>query len=261
MQSVDRSSVKPWHKHTGERWLLGYNSASPQHPRPAQESFTNIMFILKRQDVEISTIQHPKRDQQIPILNYQGQSFRLISVFSANQAEDAKAFWRDLTDNRGKVCVLLEEPDRYTVWGKVRLEQLGAEGSHDAKIVPFTQACIILLQTVYMDIEDLLGGRQAGLFQKDIAEVFKQWHFPQADSPQAVKQLLSIDPLTALQVPSWEEHHLITLLQELYRLGKEYFGNTNFAEGVGDVLQDMSAADRAQFLEWLQSSPLGKLWR
>ncbi|MEW6492170.1 MAG: Npun_F0813 family protein [Cyanobacteriota bacterium] len=219
------------------------------------------MFILKRQDVEISSIQHPKRDQQIPILNYQGQSFRLISVFSAHQAEEAKAFWRDLTDNRGKVCVLLEEPDRYSVWGKIRIDQLGTESGADAKLVPFTQACLLLLQTVYIDVEDLLGGRQAGLFQKDLSDVFQKWHFPQADSPAAVKHLLNIDPLTTLQVPAWEEHHIITLLQELYRLGKEYFGNTNFAEGVRDILQDMPVAEQNQFMEWLQSTPLGKLWR
>jgi hypothetical protein len=219
------------------------------------------MFILKRQDVEISSIQHPKREQQIPILTYQGQTFRLISVFSANQAEEAKSFWRDLTDNRGKVCVLLEEPDRYSVWGKIRLEQLGNEVGPDSKVVPYTQACLLLLQTVYIDVEDLLGARQAGLFQKDITNVFRQWHFPQADSPEAVNQLLTIDPLTTLQVPPWEEHHLITLLQELYRLGKAYFGNANFAEGVRDILQDMPATDQTQFIDWLNQSPLGKLWR
>ncbi|HBB34580.1 MAG TPA: hypothetical protein DDZ80_30905 [Cyanobacteria bacterium UBA8803] len=219
------------------------------------------MFILKRQDVEISSMQHPKREQQIPILSYQGQTFRLISVFRANQAEEARAFWRDLTDNRGKACVLLEEPDRYSVWGKIRLEQLGSEVGPDSRIIPYTQACLLLLQTVSMDIEDLLGHRQAGLFHKDITEVFQQWHFPQADSPDAVKNLLSLDPLNSLQVPPWEEHHLITLLQELYRLGKEYFGNTNFAEGVSDLLQDMPENDQTQFIDWLQSSPLGKLWR
>ncbi|MBE9128158.1 Npun_F0813 family protein [Coleofasciculus sp. LEGE 07081] len=219
------------------------------------------MFILKRQDVEISSIQHPKREQQIPILSYQGQTFRLISVFRANQAEEARAFWRDLTDNQGKACVLLEEPDRYSVWGKIRLEQLGTEVGPDSKIVPYTQACLLLLQTIYLDVEDMLGNRQAGLFQKDIGEVFQQWHFPQADSSEAVNHLLSVDALTTLQVPPWEEHHLITLLQELYRLGKEYFGNANFAEGVEDILLDMSETERAQFMDWLKSSPLGKLWR
>jgi hypothetical protein len=219
------------------------------------------MFILKRQDVEISSIQHPKREQQIPILSYQGQTFRLISVFSAQQAEEAKAFWRDLTDNRGKACVLLEEPDRYSVWGKIRLEQLGTEVGPDTKIAPYIQACLLILQTVYLDVEDLLGSRQAGLFEKDIVKVLQQWQFPQADSPEAVERLLTIDPLTTLQLPPWEEHHLITLLQELYRLGKEYFGNDNFAEGVEEILQDMPAKERSQFVEWLNRSPLGKLWR
>ena len=219
------------------------------------------MFILKRQDVEISSIQHPKREQQIPILSYQGQTFRLISVFSAQQAEEAKAFWRDLTDNRGKACVLLEEPDRFSVWGKIRLEQLGKETGPDSTVIPYTQACLLLLQTVYIDVEDLLGNRQAKLFQKDITEIFRQWHFPQADSAEAVNHLLTMDPLTTLQVPPWEEHHLITLLQELHRLGKEYFGSTNFAEGVSDILQDMPDNDQTQFIQWLQSSPLGKLWR
>lgn len=236
-------------------------STSHSIPRPGHESFASVMFILKRQDVEISSIQHPKREQQIPILTYQGQTFRLISVFGAKQAEEAKAFWRDLTDHRGKVCVLLEEPDRYSVWGKIRLEQLGTEVGPDVKVGPYTQACLLLLQTVYIDIEDLLGARQAGLFQKDITNIFRQWKFPQADKPEAVNHLLTIDPLTTLQVPPWEEHHLITLLQELHRLGKEYFGNTNFAEGVSDILQDMPASERTQFIEWLQSSALGKLWR
>lgn len=219
------------------------------------------MFILKRQDVEISSIQHPKREQQIPILNYQGQTFRLLSVFAANQAEEARAFWRDLTDNRGKACVLLEEPDRYSIWGKIRLEQLATDAGSDVKITPITQACLLLLQAVYIDIEDLLGNRQAGLFQKDLTDVFRQWHFPGADSPQAVKNLLTMDPLTSLQIPAWEEHHLITLLQELHRLGKEYFGNTNFAQGVKDTLQDMQQGELNQFIEWLNQSPLGKLWR
>jgi hypothetical protein len=219
------------------------------------------MFILKRQDVEISSMKHPKRDQQIPVLSYQGQAFRLISVFSASQAEEAKAFWRELTDNRGKACVLLEESDRYSVWGKVRLEQIGNDGLVDTKIIPFTQACLLLLQTVYLDVEDLLGNRQAKLFQKDIGHVFQQWRFPQADTPQSVENLLSLDPLEMLQVPPWEEHHLITLLQELYRIGKAYFGNSNFAEGIGDIIADLPENDQKQFKEWLNQTPLGKLWR
>jgi hypothetical protein len=221
------------------------------------------MFILKRQDVEITSFQHPKRDQPIPILNYQGQTFRLISAFSGKQAEEARALWRDLTDNRGKACVLLEEPDRYSVWGKVRLDQLANEevgGGSEAKATLFVQACILLLQAVYFDVEDLLGARQAASFQKDITKVFQQGKFPQADSPEAIKNLLTVDPLNSLQMPSWQEQHLNTLLQELHRLGKSYFGNTNFAEGISEILQDMPAGDRSQFIAWLKQSTLAKLW-
>jgi len=156
------------------------------------------MFILKRQDVEISNFQHPKRDQQIPILNYQGQTFRLISAFNGKQAEDARALWRDLTDNRGKACVLLEEPDRYSVWGKVRLDQLAGEepaSTESASSPLFAQGCLLLLQAVYFDVEDLLGARQAASFQKDIAKIFQQGNFPQADSADAIKNWLTVSPL------------------------------------------------------------------
>lgn len=223
------------------------------------------MLILKRQDVEISSIQHPKREQKIPILKYQDQSFRLISVFAQDQAEEAKNFWRELTDNQGKFCILLEEPNRHSVWGRIRLDQIGikeADLENDLNITPLAQAGLLLLQTVYIDVEDLLGNRQAKQFQKDIGQVLSDWKFPEVEKPEAIgRLLLQVDPLDLSQIPPWEEHHVITLLQELYRLGKDYFGNTTFAEEVEDILQDQPAQERKQFLSWLQQSPLGKQWQ
>ncbi|MBF2007823.1 MAG: hypothetical protein IGS49_20815 [Chlorogloeopsis fritschii C42_A2020_084] len=217
------------------------------------------MFILKKQDVEISTIQHPKRDQQIPVLHYQGQTFRLISVFKASQEEEARALWRDFTDNQGKACVLLEEPERFSVWGKIRLDQLSSDTGDRARLDVFTKASILLLQAVYMDIEDFLGSRQAALFKKEITATLQQWQFPQVASPEEVKNLLEMNPHKE-QVPNWQEHHIITLLQELHRLGKGYFGNTNFAHSVVDKLQGMPEEERSLFLGWLNQSPLSKLW-
>jgi hypothetical protein len=219
------------------------------------------MFILKRQDVEISSVQHPKTGQQIPILNYQGQSFRLINVFGAAQAEEARAFWRDLTDNRGKACVLLEEPDRYSVWGKIKIDQIGEDGGGAgiAAAPVLTQACLLLMQAVYFDIEDLLGNRQASAFQKEITQVLQKWKFPQVDSPKAVKKLLEMDPLEE-KMPAWQEHHITTLLQELFNLGKQYFGNDSFVAGAVDALQDLQQGDRKQFIDWINQYPLGKLW-
>jgi hypothetical protein len=219
------------------------------------------MFILKRQDVEISSIQHPKKDQQVPILSYQGQTFRLISVFKASQEEEARALWRELTDNRGKACVLLEEPERFSVWGKIRLEQLGNDTGSHGKTGILIQASILLLQGVSIDIEEFLGARQAALFEKDIVEVFKQKQFPQTSSLEAVKYLVSTNPLPTAKIPDWQENHVVILLQELHRLGKSYFGNANFTKQVIYKLEDMPEAERSLFLTWLNQSPLGKLWQ
>ncbi|GAP95940.1 Npun_F0813 family protein [Leptolyngbya sp. NIES-2104] len=221
------------------------------------------MFILKRQDVEISSIQHPKRDQKVPILSYQGQTFRLIQVFSAGQEEDARSFWRDLTDNQGKACVLLEEPERYSVWGKVRLDQLGIElpaQEGGAVSAVFTQACLLMLQAMYIDIEDLMGTKQATSFERDLANVLQQWRFPQTESPTAIKQLLTVNPLNSLHTPTWQESLLNVLLQELHRLGKAYFGKSAFVDRILDALQDLPQGERSRFLEWLNHSPTGKLW-
>jgi hypothetical protein len=228
------------------------------------------MFILKRQDVDIYSIQHPKKDQQVPILQYQGQAFRLISIFSAAQEEEARALWRDLTDNRGKACVLLEEPERYSVWGKVRLEHLNSEATEEQTAGSETvgevatccvQACLLLLQAVFVDIEDLLGTRQSTAFRKELTTVFQQFRLPQTNASEAVDQLLQVDPLALVQIPTWRAGHIDLLLQELYRLGKQHFGNANFVERAMQALQDMPPKERSLFLSWLKQAPAGRLWQ
>ncbi|MDB9528736.1 hypothetical protein PN498_22280 [Oscillatoria sp. CS-180] len=221
------------------------------------------MFILKRQDVDIKNIQHPSTDQPIPILHYQEQTFRLLSVFTAAQEEDAMALWRDLTDNRGKACVLLEEAERYSVWGKIRLDSLST-GQSNAKTSGtaeqlLIQGCLLLLQALFIDVEDLLGNKQAALFEQDITSVLTQWQFPQVTSAKTVKTLLTMDPL-ATQVPAWKEQHLLKLLEELHRLGKDCFGNANFTERSLEALEDLPANNRQKFMTWLQQSPPGQLW-
>lgn len=216
------------------------------------------MFILQRQDVEIANVQHPKREQQIPILKYQDQTFRLISVFEAAQAEEAKIFWKDLTDNQGKFCVLLQEDHRHSVWGRFKISQLAQEA--ESVSLAHIQACLIITQVVYFDIEELLGGRQAKLFQKEITKGLQGRQIPGIGSEQDTNKLLNVDPLGNFTPPKWDEQHLLAILQETYRLGKEFLGNTNFASELDEILQDMSAEDQKDFLGWLQGSTIGKQW-
>ncbi len=225
------------------------------------------MFILRRQDVEVSSVQHPRKDQKIPILTYQGMTFRLLSVFQAHQEDDARSLWRDLTDNQGKACVLLEEPDRYSVWGKVRLDQLSADLSSSEMpaqegISPLLiQASLLMLQTTHLDIEDLMGTKQGNAFLRDVAGMFQKGGFQAAMTSDQVQQVLTADPLNSLQLPPWREAQVISLLQEVHRLGRVYFGNFGFVRNALDALQDLSAVDRAAFLDWLSRSPVASLWK
>ena len=47
----------------------------------------------------------------------------------------------------------------------------------------------------------------------------------------------------------------------MYRIGKAYFGNGSFAEGIDEVLVDMPADEQKYFMSWLGQSPLGQMWR
>lgn len=228
------------------------------------------MFILKRQDVDITSVQHPTKDQKIPILNYQSMTFRLLSVFPAAQADEARSLWRELTDNQGKACVLLEEAERYSIWGKIRLEQLVGElsppkaarsANGNAPLSPvFTQACLLMLQAIYIDVEDLLGAKQSDAFQQDLMRVFEQGKFANTGSLEAVVQLLTHDPLKSLQPPAWSESQLVELLQEMHRLGKTYFGGNAFHQRALEALQELSSHDQNLFSDWLKQSPAGSIW-
>lgn len=218
------------------------------------------MFILKREEVEIVNVKHPSQERKIPILKYNNQTFRLINVFPAEKAEEAINAWRDLADNQHKFCILLEETERYSVWGKIKLKQdLGEQTKED--LLPLIQASILILQTVYLDIEDLFGSRQAERFIEEITGIFREGKFPEIDSQQTVKNLLKMDPLDKMVIPSWQENHLSTLLEELHRLGKDYFGNTNFATNIQDILLDLPTSEQQSFISWLHRTSLGKLWQ
>ncbi len=223
------------------------------------------MFILKRQDVEIGSFQHPSKEQKIPILSYQGQTFRLLSVFNAAQEEDARTLWRELTDNRGKACVLLEEPERFSVWGKIHLEQLSADTKKPAVttggISPaFVKAGVLVIQAMYEDIEDLLGAKQAKRFEGDLADVGQQMRLPQMMSADAVAGLLRLNPLSA-SLPPWQTNHLNTIFKELHRIGRNYFGRSNFTERALEALEDLSPPERDAFLTWLKQLSSGHLWQ
>ncbi|MEA5486048.1 MULTISPECIES: Npun_F0813 family protein [Pseudanabaena] len=218
------------------------------------------MFILKRQDVEIINVQNPQnKDQQIPILQYQGQTFRLLNMFGDNR-DEALALWRDLTDNKGKACVLLEEPQRFSVWGRVKLDQLHTVPTQSSSAgTHLVQGCLLILQAVYIEVEDLLGVRQASSFKQDLLKFMQQGKFAQSENIASLEEVLSINPLNSVQIPNWDESKLQLLLGEVHRLASSYFGNSSFVDSAIDALNELPEA--SSVTAWLAKTPKGKLWK
>ena len=218
------------------------------------------MFILKRQDVEIVNVQNPQnKDQQIPILQYQGQTFRLLNMFGDNR-DEALGLWRDLTDNKGKACVLLEEPQRFSVWGRVKLNQIqttNQESSSEGTYI--VQGCLLILQAVYIEVEDLLGVRQATSFKQDLLKFMQKGKFAQGETLNALEEVLSINPLNSVQVPNWDESKLQLFLGELHRLASSYFGNSSFVDSAIDALNELP--ESVSVTTWLKNTSKGKIWQ
>ncbi len=210
------------------------------------------MFLLTPEDVEITGIQHPKRDKKIPILSYEDKTFRLLSVFGADQHAEAHAAWKDLTDNEGKLCVLLEESFRYSVWRQVRID-LGL--LHPVVPEAYAKAVIVMIQALYSDVDALLGGNQAKNFgaalEKNVAK-------PVA-AAGGLGGILRLNPTVEIP-PKWDESDLNALLLELHRLGTRFFGRSKFTRRTLAALDDLPPDDQSIFMHWLGLSFLSNLW-
>jgi hypothetical protein len=211
-----------------------------------------------------------------------------------NDREQALLFWRDLVDNKGKSCILLEEPEskRFSVWGKFVFDknlvkpavkpvvpvgstqinsvqtdqQIGSQTS-SAQIysiqidISLVKACLLILQTIYLEIEDLFGARQVSLFKQDVLKILLMGHFPQVDGMEKLERFLFAKDLANLRLPNWDDRQLQTLLQELYKISKSYFGNNLFLNATRNAIEDLPPDELAKFQTWLSKSPSGKFWQ
>ncbi len=210
------------------------------------------MFVLTLEDVQISSIQHPKRPKRVPVLSYQERTFCLLSVFQAHQQEEAQASLRDLTDNEGKVCVLLEEAHRFSLWRHIRIDR---ELLNPVLPIAYVKSCLLLIQALYGDVEQILGQKQAKAFGAALSMNAQK----PLQTMGGLGAVLKANPLIEA-VPVWGEDDLCVLLLALHRLGTQFFGRSHFALRTLSALDILPGNDKAVFLNWLRLSLLGNLW-
>lgn len=245
-----------WHRRFLEQFttdLLGCRIPERQLSNLKVAEMNENILVLKRQDVEISRVQNPDDGRLLMILRYQGQAFRLMSQFSAGQKDRAKMLCEGLVESRGQRCVLLEQGSRCSVWletiSEQRSEQVTATVSAaTTSVLSLTQICLLIIQTIADDIEDLMGASQKRAFQEDMTKVFKECLLPGANTPETINYLLTIDPLATTNLPIWEQKNLEKLFPRLARVGKKYFGNTTFVERAIDAFKELPIYSNPQFM-------------
>ena len=119
---------------------------------------------------------------------------------------------------------------------------------------------MLIIQAMYEDVADLMGDKQAKRFEGDLTEIGKSLRLPQITSNELVVGLQRKDPFSAA-LPPWQTNHLNTIFKELHRIGRSYFGRSNFTERALESLEDMAPAERDAFLTWLKQLSSGELWQ
>lgn len=229
------------------------------------------MLILNKQDVKIlpNTSSSHKVGISDLTLQYRNRTYTKLNIaFNISQLDKAKDFCQSFQQDEDKQYLLVTERYGYSIWGEVKEEQLAEKpvtqpdrSNHQtsasepqpeveflsSKNTPdITQMVLVTIQTIADDIEDLMGKRKKATFYQEVSRLFKQSLMPGAASPESIDRLLNIDPLTAKDLPEWQQKHLEAFLPKLARLGKKYYGNTTFIELIVDKIRSLPLYDRPQ---------------
>jgi hypothetical protein len=208
------------------------------------------IIVLQRSDVELSRVPDPETGRLILMMRYQGRTFRLMSQFSAGQEDRAQALCESLVESRGQCCILLKQDPLCSVW----IEIVSQQPIEAVVTVPsnteitLTQASLLIIQAIAEDIKDLMGEGQKIAFQEEMTKVFKQALLPGSESPATINPLLTINPLTATNLPKWEQKEISVLFPKVGRVGKKYFGSTTFVERAVDALKELPISNNARFM-------------
>jgi hypothetical protein len=216
------------------------------------------MFLLTRQDVEILPI---SQGQQV--LRYHAYTFRLVKVFG-DQKKEALVYWREMIDDKGMVCILLEEPQRYSVWAQIdRAAKVSEPNSVFDLPRSLIQGSLVLLKSAFKQAEQNLGTRKTKSLQQELLKVLLKSRLPIINSPEAIANLIQLDPFNKDTLPTWDDSHVQNLLGELHRLLLASNGNEKTQTIVEQSLESLNMLPSEvsiSFEQWLKTTPKGKLW-
>jgi hypothetical protein len=206
------------------------------------------MFIVNIQDVRVDKIPNPQNPiEQISILNYLNRWYVVVQFFELNQLDSAQGLWRYLTNERGSMCIIIRDVDRYSVW--TENIQKSEQEAPDLGLEPVLRVQLILIDGLWAEVRELLGQNQAASFGTEIL-----FNLPSIES---LKDLLTaitlaVQPDKSLQEYALSHKQLLVLYRELRQIGSKYLGKNYTKELLGDLHKQLPPDLTRKLQAWSQ---------
>ncbi len=206
------------------------------------------MFIVNIQDVRVDKIPNPQNPiEQISILNYLNRWYVVVQFFELTQLDSAQGLWRYLTNERGSMCIIVRDVDRYSVW--TENVQKSEQEPPDLELEPVLRVQLILIDGLWAEVRELLGQNQAASFGTEIL-----FNLPSIESLKDLLMVitLAVQPDKSLQEYALSHRQLLVLYRELRQIGSKYLGKNYTKELLGDLHKQLPSDLTQKLQAWSQ---------
>jgi hypothetical protein len=202
------------------------------------------MLIIDRQDVDICSVPAVGGSGEVLQLIYQQENYAFIQAFSSENLTTATNQYQKLIVNSGDLLLLIREDEYYSLW-RAELDRT-APSFIPVKITGSQRSGLWLVQELWLRLEDLVGPNQVRTIGEDILKTVSK-----LQSWEEIERLLSIDPLTTIELAELTDRDLEIIVNLLYSCTQRKLGQQFTTEMVEAILLDLPPEIRSGVTEIL----------
>jgi hypothetical protein len=212
------------------------------------------MAIIDSRSVHIEISTAPDQIQSELKLDYHGQRYNLVQAFADRQLELAQQRLQQLitadplSGSAIDRYLIVQEINYYSLW--VLASNHRPVSTTQGSNLELQQASIWLLQELWLQWQDLLGARQLPAFADNLLTVTNH-----LQSRSDLDRLLSLNPLTSVQLTAWIDADFIAFDRQLYQLTQKKIGHQLATNITIDIVESMPASLRSQLITILDLQP------
>ncbi len=206
------------------------------------------MLIVNIQNVQVREITDSNNPQQKrSVLTYLDRQYGLVQVFPLNQLNIAQNLGKHLTEDRSQACLILQENHQYSVWTE-QTKQLATTDPIDPRLEFVFRTQMILLNSLWSEVGELLGQAQSAAFGKEILA-----SIPTISSSPDLLTAIAISKQSDKPIEKYalSGRQLSLLYRDLQQLGIKYLGKNYTQEFIADFHKNLSPRLNQAFQNWL----------